>query len=66
MSERRGPNWSNYAVAVGSTLPTLCEEVNELLKIGYGLAGDLVVVPHVDEQGDYSMFYQPMIKHVGD
>lgn len=54
----------DYAISTGSTLPQLCEEVNELLKVGYELAGSLVVVPHEDEEGEYSMFYQPMMKRV--
>lgn len=52
----------DYQVAIGSTYPMLREEVNKLLNDGYGLAGNLVVVPYKDEQGDYCMFYQPMMK----
>ena len=54
----------DYQVAMGSTYPILREEVNKLLIVGYELAGNLVVVPFEDEQGDYCMFYQPMVKQV--
>jgi hypothetical protein len=50
-----------YEIAVGSTIPILEENVNVLLNKGYQLAGNLVVIPNEDEQGQYCMFYQPMI-----
>lgn len=53
----------DYQVAIGSTYPALREEVNKLLNNGYQLTGTLAVVSHRDSQGDYSMFYQPMIRH---
>lgn len=48
-----------YFISLGSW-KHVCEEVSTLLNHGYQLTGDLVVLSHRDEQGDYVAYYQPL------
>lgn len=49
-----------YRIVLGNWT-VVCEEVSLLLNNGYALAGNLVILKHEDEDGDYVMYYQPMI-----